>query len=213
MFLERCGKLFFSQMRPLFFYILTLFPLISSVAFLILQNMSIQDMEERFTQAIGKGKIATDRKAKKDRFLLRYSQAEPYFLDHQIESLTFLQKEKDRLSSLLSHPALPDKAALKERLAYIEGEQNRLVFTEENIRTSAQVIETDEKQRFPIQIDEDDLQKLLSLIEDMPVGNHFSARQGPQLIVRDLKLKKISPLQTEVFEAEFDLLKREFGKP
>ncbi len=212
--LEKFGRLFFAQMRPFFFFILMVIPLFAAAAFLFLQNNRIQEIEERFAAASTKGKAAFERKAKKEAFLHRYLNADPYFLDQKIESLLFLQNERKQIESWLRHPALPRKESLVERLSFLTEGANRLVFAEENIRTSGRIQETDEKQRHPVQMHENDLQKLLSLIEDIPVGPYLPPNGAPQLLVRDFRLKKIKThLHTEIFEVEMDLVKREFSPP
>jgi hypothetical protein len=213
MFFERCGKLFFSQIRPFFLLLLVLFPPLLSALFLFFQHTQLQELEERFAAASRKGRVALSRKTQKERFLQRYASSNPYFIDQQIETLSFLQNERRHLESLLNHPALIRKEAIQQRLSFILSDENKLAFTEENIRTSSQMAEVDEKQRHPIQVDEEDLQRLLALIEDLRIGDHLPSKQSPQLLIRDFKLKKQqTALQTDVFELEMELLKREFIK-
>lgn len=211
MFLERLGKFFFSQMRPVFFFILTAFPILAAVLFLYFEYSKLQALQERFSKAARKEKLSFERKVRKERFLQRYSHADPYFLDQQIESFALLQKEKQHLGALLYHPAFPNHQAFKDRLAFIE--ENRLAFIEENIRNSSQIKEVDEKQRSSVQMDENDLQKIISLLEDIPVGPYVPPLNSPQILIKDFRLKKQeTSLQTEVFEVEMELLKREFSK-
>ncbi len=209
--LEYLGRLFFSKMRPFFFFALLAGPLLGAAAFLFLQNDRIQETEERFAAASAKGKLAFERKAKKERFLSRYANSDPYFLDQKIESLLFLQNERQQIECLLRHPALPHKQSLQERHSFLSDSSNRLVFAEENIQTSGRMKETDEKLRRSVQVDEKDLQQLLALIEDIPVGPYLPLNGSPQLIIQDFRIKKIkTPLESEIFEIEMDLLKREF---
>lgn len=210
-FFEACGQFFFSRMRPAFFFALTVFPLLVAALFIFFEKTNFQELEERFTAAARKEKIALERKARKERFLERYSQADPYFLDQQIESFPLLQAEKEKLESLLHHPAFPESEALKERLRFLSN--NGLAFTEGNIRTSAQMKEVDEKQRHPVQMDEKDLQKILSLLEDVPVESHLPSNKGPQILIKELRIKKQeTPLHMQVVEVDMDLLQREFIK-
>ncbi len=209
MFLEACGKFFFSKMRPLFFFILSTLPVLIAVFFLFLKLNQLQDLEERFAAAVRKEKTASERKMRKEKFLQRYSQADPYFLDREIESFPLLQKEKEKLESLLHHPAFPESQSIKNRLAFLY--ENRLTFMEENIQSSSQIKEVEEKQRRPVQMDEQDLKKILSLIEDIPVDSYTPPVQSPQILIKNFWLKKQeTSLQTEVFEVEMNLLKREW---
>jgi hypothetical protein len=71
--------------------------------------------------------------------------------------------------------------------------------------------ETLEKQKMPIELDEEDLKNLLALIEETPFHLALPKMNRPQLIISDFSLtKKNAPLQNEVFELRMDILKREF---
>ncbi len=209
MFLERCGQML---SRP-FFYLLVLAPWVFVLCIFFLQRAQTEEMEARFGQATLHGKGALERKLRKEKFLSQFGNADPYFLDRSIESMVFLAREKEQLEFLLNHPALPQKEAVQARLSFLSGSENRLSFREENVRTSSHIKETEEKQRHPVQLDASDLEMLLSRIEHRSIGNHEPLDKTPQLLVRDLKLKRITtPLQTEVFELELELLNREFLK-
>lgn len=212
MFLEKCGQFFFLRMRPPFFFVLAILPLIAVALFLSQKSSELEDLEERFASAARKEKLALERKARKERFLHRYSHANPYFLDNQIESFPLLENERQKLEALLHHPAFPESQSIKDRLAFLK--ENRFAFTEEKIEVSSQMKEVEERQRHPVQMDESDLKQILSLIEDVPIET-FSAVSGtPQILIKNFLLKKQeTPLHTEVFEVEMDLLKREFTEP
>lgn len=213
MFLERCGILFFSRMRPTFFFLLVLFPILCSITYAWIDKNRFEEIEENFAAAFRKGRTSIDRKTKKERFLQHYLNPNPYFLDQEIESLKFLQKEKSHLESFLNHPALLRKELFQKRLSFLNSQENRLSFIEENIQTSSDIKETEEKQRHPIQLDEEDLQKLLTYVEDLPIKSYVPPKHSPQILIRDFKLRKIeTALQTSIFELEMDLLKREFTK-
>ncbi|HLB53025.1 MAG TPA: hypothetical protein VJK48_04885 [Chlamydiales bacterium] len=188
-------------------------PILIATLFLFMQNRNLEELEELFIGASRKAKTAFERKQKKERFLGRYLYANPYFLNEQIESIVFLQREKQQIQALFSHPASVDKDLLQERLAFLSGNENRFSFIEENIRFSKEMKETEEKQRYPVQMDEDDLKKVLSIIENIPIGLHTPISSSPQLLIRELRMKRLqTPLQTEVFEVEMELHKREFTK-
>ena len=209
LFFEKCGQIFFSRIHPIFFFILITLPILASALFIFFEKGSLEELEGRFAAAARKEKIAFERKSRKERFIQRYSHADPYFLDQQIEAFPLLLAEKEKLESLLHHPAFPDSAVLKQRLQFLN--DNHLAFTEENMRSSSQMKEIEEKQRHPVQMDEKDLQKILSLIEDVPIGPYLPSNTSPQIILKEFRLKKQeTPLQTQVLEVDMDLFKREF---
>jgi hypothetical protein len=208
---ERLGKLLFAQMSPPFFFSLLVLPPLLSALALFFQIGELKELEARFAAAARKEKIAIARKERKENFLQKYAQVNPYFLDQQIESLPLLENERQKLEQLLHHPAFPNHPSFRERLHFIS--QNRLQFAEENLQTSATIKEVEEKLRHPVQIDESDLKKILALIENRKIESFEPSPSSPQLIVQDLQLTKIkTALQTEVFELDLQLLKREFIK-
>ncbi len=214
MFLELSGKLFFSKLRPAIFYAFLLIPFFFTGSYLFQLRSSQQELESRFREAMNQGKAAYDRKTRKERFVNRYSNSDPFFLDKHIESRLFLNNERNQIESMINHPALLNKKVLSERLEFLRSGKNRIAFIEENIRTSGRLKETEEKQRHPVQIDEGDLQNLLSAIEDIPVGPYEPLPQTPQLLVREMKIRKVeNPLRSEVYELEMELLKREWTNP
>lgn len=211
MLLETCGYLFFRRIRPLFFFILFLSPILFSLLFLYQKQTQLEELEERFYRACKKEKLALARKERKERFLVRYSNTDPYFMDQKIESLPLLEKEQKALENLLEHPAFSHHDALRDRLQFLR--ENKLLFAEEKIQASANIQEIEEKQRQPVEMDEEDLKKILTLIDDVSIGPYLPSQTGPQLILKEFRLKKQqTPLQTQVFEVEMELLKREFKR-
>lgn len=209
MFFEKCGKIFFLKMRPAFFFSLVALPLFLAGLFLFQELMHLRELEERFIKASRKERLAMERKGRKDRFLERYSKANPYFLDQMIESFPLLQNEKVRLESLQSHPAFPESLSIRDRLHFLN--ENKLAFREEKIENSKEMKEVLEHQLYSVQMDEDDLKQILSIIEDVPIETHLPKDHAPQILIKDFRLKKIqTALHTEVFEVEMDLVKREF---
>lgn len=208
--LVKIGKLFFLRARAPFFYCLLLIPLIIAISSLFMEYDHVSLLEENFINTCKKAKSALEKKEKKQQFLAKYSEANPYFLDEFIESMPLLSNEKQEIESTLTHPALADKQSLESRLHFIT-KDNRLSFTEEAIREHTRIKETIEKQRHPIQIDEDDLKNLLCRIENIPIGSFSPLKNSPQLIITEFHLiKKETPLKKDVLEIEMELIKREF---
>lgn len=211
MFLETCGKICFGRIRPALFFALALLPLFLAMTFLYFKAIEIDELEFHFQRSIDMGKSALQRKAVQEEFLRRYSQADPYFIDREVESLQFLEKEQKKLLSAIGHPAIAHPEPFQERLVFIQSDENKISFTEQNIRASKGVKETEEKQRYAVQVDAEDLKKLLSLIEDIPIDGYRSMNRSPQIIIQNFQLhKQITSIETEVFLLEMSLLKREF---
>jgi hypothetical protein len=212
-FFEKSGKFLFQRVNPLLFLtILGVAPLISGFL-LFNERQSVEILQSQFTTISKKTKTAFKKKARKERFLKNHNNSDPYFLDKEIESISFLENEKMRLKSWLSHPAISNKELLRDRLNFLESEDNCLIFIDDEILFSKNMKETLERQREPVEVDQDDLKHLLSMIEEIPLDSQPHPSNRPQLIICDFSLtKKLSPLQNEVFELKMDILKREFQK-
>jgi hypothetical protein len=202
---EKIGRFLFQRNKmPIFLFSLSIGPLFAAF-FLYIEKQSFHALEEMSSLAMRKAKSAFHRKTRKEAFLAKHENSDPYFLDKEIESLCFLNQEKNQLKGWLSHPAISNKDKLSRRVHFLENGENRLSFSEETM----------EKQRYPIEIDPTDLQKLLSIIEESSSEekriDYRPSKGRPQLLICNFSMtKKNTPLQNEVFEITMDLLKREF---
>jgi len=133
---------------------------------------------------------------------------DPHYLDKNIETLTFLLPEVKKLEAIsLENPH--DDQILK-RLQFLKEGGNSLVFSEEQIRTNEIFCEIEEKQQHPIEINEEDLKKLLCLIEGITIWPYGPKEGRPQLIIKDFRLsKKEISSQEKVFVISMQLIKRE----
>lgn len=211
---ESLGKLFFSKLRLPFFSFFLLIPFLLCFFSLYIKWTYLEEVEESFSLTKTRAKAAFDKKRRKEQFLERFLGADPFFLDHQIEAFLPLGREVTLLESLLHHPALSEKKGLKERLTFLLSGENRLRFREEEIQTTGRMKETVEKQLHPIQMEEADLKKVLSLLENMPIDSYLPDPRSPQFLITDLLIeKKKTELHTDVLEVEIEILKREFIHP
>ncbi len=211
MLLERIGKFCFSEKRALLFYSLLSLPVVFGAFYSFGQYKKIQVLEERFIGACKKGKTAIERKQKKEEFIQRYSHANPYFLDEQIESMVFLTNEISDLEKLEIHPAISDKRLPTSRLDFLKNGMNRLSFVEESIRSNGSIKETEEKQKYSVQMNREDVKRLLSSLENIPIEDFSVSDHRPQIVITDFRLeKRQTPVKTDVFEVDMQFIKREF---
>ena len=213
MIFERIGLIFFSKIRPLFSFLFLTAPLLATGLYVLQKHLSLQEMQMQYETTLLKAQRSMQKRADKNHFLARYSEAEPYFLDQQIESLALLQEEVEWLQTYKNHPALAENQLAEERAAFLTQGKNKISFMEEEIKKSTLCQETREKMKKTVEMSEKDLEKLLSLIENVTIGSNAPPLKSPQMIITNFSLKKkISPFQQEIFEVKLDLLKREFKK-
>lgn len=135
-----------------------------------------------------------------------FKEADSLYLEKKVESLCFLNHEKQALNRILENPSFTGNEEVEKRYAFLEGSGNRLSFSQESIQNLEGIQESVEKANHSIEIDTADLKELLNRIE----GDH---PYKPQLIISDLKLsRKVKPEGGEVFDFDLKLIKREFQK-
>lgn len=147
-------------------------------------------------------------KAQKQRLnnLIRktYADADHFYIDHQLETMSFLKKEKEGLEALFQNRAYTGNDAAEQRYAFITGEKNRFLMTQGNIQTAENIRQSTEVLSHSVELSFSDLDELLSRIEEKQPGQ-------PQLLITHLRLnRKQIATGGEVFETQLKLLKREF---
>lgn len=133
-----------------------------------------------------------------------YSETDQFYLENQLESLSLLKKEKERLEQLLQNPTFTGNEIAEKRYSFISSNANRLSFMQGSPQSAENVHEVACILSHPVEIDTIDLKEILNRIE----GN----RKGkPQLIISDFRLNRKSHLNgNEVYELNLKLKKREF---
>ncbi len=149
-----------------------------------------------------------DIQRKESSLLASLKNPDPHYLGKQLETLTFLLSEIKKLET--NKAENPDDEHIAKRLQFLKEGGNRLQFAEEQIRSHELFRETEEKQQHTIEVNEEDLKKLLCLIEGITIWPYGPKEGRPQLIITDFKLtKKQLPNQEKVFVVSMQLLKRE----
>jgi hypothetical protein len=136
---------------------------------------------------------------------------DPHYLDKNVEALTFLLPEMKKLEAIQLEN--PEDEQIGKRLQFLK-EGNRLAFSEEQIRSNEIFREIEEKQQHPVEMNEEDLKKLLCLIEGITIWPYGPKEGRPQLIIKDFKLsKKELSSQEKMFVVSMQMIKRENMEP
>ncbi len=195
---------------PVLWSLLILAPL-PFLFFLVNFLLGIQKMDilEKEMQRIhAKALLSQEVLHKESTLLNSLKNPDPHYLDKNIETLTFLLPEIKKLEAISQEH--PDEEQALKRLSFLKDGGNALVFSEEQIRANSTFREIEEKQQHPIEMNEEDLKKLLCLIEGVTIWPYGPKEGRPQLIIKDFKLskKEINP-QEKVFVVSMELLRRE----
>lgn len=210
--LNRLGLLFLKKQYLIVWFILVSMVVLACFCLAYVNFSKLDQLQNRLSMLQSRANLTLAKRKNKDHFLNRHILADPYYLDNTIESLQFIQPELSYLKTFSSHPAYKNTEKAQKKLQILSG-QNFLRFSEDTIRPSAKIQETEEIQINPIFMNHSDLENLLCLIEEAPIGELISSDKQPQLVIRQFHLRK-TPLfdQNEVFSVKMKLLKREFLK-
>lgn len=140
-----------------------------------------------------------------------YRDADHFYIDKNLETMSFLAPEIDSLQKIASNKNFPEDENIKKRLEQLNGPGNKLQFVEGVVLSNPVFQETTETLVHPVEINISDLKNVLAKIEGVPVDAFQPGLNRPQLIITDFKLDKKSVSdKNEVFVLNLKLLKREF---
>lgn len=140
-----------------------------------------------------------------------FRSADHFYIDKNLETLTFLKPEIESLQKLVNNKYFAGDETVKRRLDFLTGKDNKLLFAESNVQTYPFFQETTASLVHPIEINVNDLKQILSLIEGVPIGPFIPALNRPQLIIVDFKFdKKEATSKNDVFILNMKILKREY---
>lgn len=137
--------------------------------------------------------------------------ADHFYVDKHLESLNFLAPETESLQKLVNNRYFAGDESVRKRLEHITGPGNSLLFSESNVQAYPFFQETTATLVHPIEVNINDLKKVLSLIEGRKIGPHEPAPNRPQMIILDFKIdKKEASKNNEVLLLNMKILKREY---
>jgi hypothetical protein len=169
----------------------------------------VKKIEKEISEIYKKGKDSTTIRSLKKEFFLKFLKKDPYFIDKHLKSFTFRRKEIKNLEKLLLEPAFIESTLLKERLNFLKGEKNKLFFKQQSIKSNLFLKETQEIQKREIEIDEEDIKRILSFFENVKISNHLPFKNSPHMIIKrfsylrddkTLKLKNLSIIKRDFYE-------------
>jgi hypothetical protein len=134
--------------------------------------------------------------------------SDPKYLQKELETLPLLESELRRLETILVHHK--ENAILHRRLDFLKSGQNHFSLNEAKRRMGEQFQEVDLSLTHPVELDDEDLQKMLTSLEGVPINNYPTKQGRPQILIREFDLtKETNNLGEEIFLVKCQLLKRE----
>lgn len=185
------------QLRPFFSYFLLscgTLPSVFCLLYFFHARLKLQELEERLTSLTMHMALSEKTKSEGDKRLEKLKTADPAYLEKALVGLTFLEAEIKRLQLIKNDPSA-------KRLRFFKEGANSLRFIEENFCEKPPFQEIDVRLEHPVEMDSEDLKKLLNRIEEA---------EAPELVIKRFELSRKSPSpQEEVYLINFELIKRE----
>jgi len=150
--------------------------------------------------------------AQKDRttFFKKYGgNIDRYYIGRVLEGAQFLKRETETLRGVCEHPAFKSCNNIKQRWNFLTKGENNLVFIEESRKCKNSIEEIALKQKHPVEVDNEDVKQILSLVEGVAIGEYCPPPAAPQMIFRRFTLKKRKFAEGETFLLEMHITKRE----
>jgi len=158
-------------------------------------------LKERHILAERKGKLEEAQS-------LQMQKANSDYLENSIESMQFLRPEIQKLTAMLH--SSPDNKTDQTRLDFLQNGKNTLRFRQQNFQRVGQLQEMEAKQVHPVEMNREDLKKLLASIENITIGDVKPVGSPPNLLIKHFELiKKPLPTNEEAFLVNLELIKRE----
>lgn len=195
----------------LYILILGLLPFIFILANLWGKQRVREELEERLDIVENRALNYKRQQAANMAVIQHYKNADHFYIDKYIETLTFLEPEIESLQKIVNHKNFTGDNEITSRLDAITGPSNNIVFVEGVVQSYPLYQETTETLSHPVEVNVSDIQKILARIEGVEIGPFKPGPNPPQLIVLDFKLDKKKTIhENEVYQLNLKLLKREY---
>lgn len=190
--------------------LLGLLPLIFVIMNFYSQANRLDDLEVMIHSLEDKAMMREKKQAINMAVIDHYREADHFYIDKNLETLTFLDPEIENLQKLVNNKNTAFDDTIKKRLDFLT-KDNKLIFTEGVVQSSPQFQETTETLVHSVEVNMDDVLKILSRIEGVTIGPFSPPSNPPQLIILDFKIERKGVSEkNEVYNLNLKLLKREF---
>ncbi len=185
--------------NPLLLLCLGLIPLCLVLWRLEEKNLELHALTTQIERLEQKSLSSNHAKATRDHLWDQAKKSDPLYLPHVLESLPLLTPELLRVQALARQ--YPANSSLQERLSFLQGDKNRIRFSQQAERRGPSFQETEFKMQSAVQMNEDDLKNFLTSIEE--------GKDRPLLFVKDFELKRVKEKSDEmVYNLQAELIKR-----
>ena len=190
-----------------FFLVICPLPLIWFVFSFVAQMNKLSFFEEKIERLHHRDELVQSTQQSEQIFLEKIKRADRFYMNKHIETLPLLEQEVKKLQMLASHG---DNESAKHRLHALTKGSNQLQFQQVMMKKSDVIQETEIAQKHPVEMNELDLKRVLSLIEGKAIDYFTPEDRSPQLVIKDFQLsKKNTSGADHIYSVQMQLIKRE----
>ncbi len=200
------GKLFLVRSYRLIFLLICFIPLFFTSLSIYLHLNKISADQKIIIEAFNKFQKNYKKRMLQKNFVENFKKSDPSLVKKNLESLDLMLKEKINLEKIYKNDSFKASSSIKNRLALLKSD-NKLSFNEEPLFSNSFVKETLLKQNVPVEISDDDLKNILSLVENVIISKTDSIPSYPQMIIQNFELKKTN---SSFILNNLTVLKRDF---
>lgn len=193
----------------LYIFIFSLFPLALALFRHTSQVGQLNELEAKVNY-LQQAAIQRERKqASNLNTRLFFQGADRFYIDKQVESLPLLENESESLIKLANRKEIAEDPRINRRLSTLNN--NTLIFSEGMVQTFPFFNEIPEALAHSVEVDLNDLKKILAKIEGVKIGAFEPGPHRPQLIITDFRLdRKTAPEESDLYNLNLKLIKREY---
>lgn len=198
------------ERKMLYLMVLGLVPIVLVLFYLFSELGTVSELNDTVQMVQDQALLREKKQALNTAVRNHYTNADHFYIDKQLETLDFLEPELASLEKVVSNRNFTEDPAVKKRLEFLS-EDNYLQFSEGVVQSMGTFQDTVETLVRPVEVNVDDIKKILAKIEGVQIGPYGPGPDRPLLIIQDFKLsKKDATPGNEVFVLDMKLLKREF---
>lgn len=195
----------------LYSMILGILPVILALGYVWKQSETVETLQAMIDNVEQKAISYKQRQSVNMAVIDHYRDADHFYIDKYLETLNFLEPEVEALQKIVNHKNFPGDPAIKKRFDFLNGTGNNIAFTEGVVQSYPLYQETTETLTHPIEVNVEDIKKILARVEGVEIGGYKPGPNKPQLIILDFKMDKKSEQNgNEIYNVNMKLLKREY---
>jgi ACT domain-containing protein len=190
--------------------LLGLLPLVLVAVNFFSKQEQLRALEEKLENVNHMAFVKEKKQALNNAVRQHYRDADHFYIDKYIETIVPLESEIESLQKITTHRNFTEDEAIKKRLDFLTN-SNTLIFSEGVVQSYPLFQETTETLVHPVEVNVEDIKKILAKVEGVEIGPYAPGPNPPQLIVTDFRLEKKKVNDgNEVYLLNLKLLKREF---